>query len=659
MPSAWTGQSALVEGVAMSRLFSVIGVISLVAVLASVARTQPTVSKPLYVRGVVMDQNGAPLPGATVDLIGAPPIVPRRAVTDARGEFVFAGVPPGAYEVQATLAGFVPTSERLRIETRDVSLRVVLLLAATKEQVAVGQQSADASKRAAMRVGPGVVGGMVGGRPAAAPVPFPRWNPNFNTEAYAHIESNGFRRVDQFPLSTFSIDVDTASYANTRRFITDGRLPPPDAVRIEELVNYFGFDYALPKDGSPFSVTTEVAACPWNGSHQLALVALQGRKIDSKDVPPHNLVFLIDVSGSIMPPDKLPLLRTSMRMLVDQLRPIDRVAIVVYAGTSGLVLQSTPGHQKERIHEAIARLEAGGSTNGGEGIRLAYAIAQDHVVKGGVNRVILATDGDFNVGVTSEGELVRLIEEKRRGGVFLSVLGFGTGNLNDAALEKLADKGNGNYAYIDSLHEARKVLVNEAGGMLVTIAKDVKIQVEFNPRHVGAYRLIGYENRLLKDEDFNDDRKDAGEIGSGHSVTALYEIVPKGREGDVPMVDALKYQRPRPVAGGHGDELLTIKVRYKAPDGDTSRLIEAPVAAKMTGLGPNVGFAAAVAGFGIVLREDEHRGSATFEQVRDLARRFRGDDPHGYRAEFIRLVDLARSLSAMGEPAKETAAATR
>jgi Ca-activated chloride channel family protein len=457
--------------------------------------------------------------------------------------------------------------------------------------------------------------------------------------------------VSADPLSTFSIDVDTASYANVRRFLNSGALPPPDAVRIEELINYFRFDYPSAPRDHPFSVTTEIAACPWNSEHRIALVGLQARPLDADNVPARNLVFLLDVSGSMEPPDKLPLVRTAMRMLVDTLTPRDRIAIVVYAGASGVVLPSTSGAHKERIHEAIARLEAGGSTNGGAGIQLAYKLAEEQFVKGGINRVILATDGDFNVGITNQGELTRLIEQKRASGIFLSVLGVGTGNVKDSTMEKLADRGNGNYAYLDSLHEARKVLVKEAGATLVTIAKDVKIQIEFNPANVSAYRLIGYENRMLRKEDFNDDRKDAGEIGAGHTVTALYEIVPPGARIDSPTVDALKYQQAPEPAGLKArptemrDELMTVKLRYKAPDGDQSRLITVAVKNRTGDMSANVGFAAAVAEFGMLLRHSDYRGTATHAEAAALARKYRGADPDGYRTEFVKLVELAESLT--------------
>jgi len=474
---------------------------------------------------------------------------------------------------------------------------------------------------------------------------FRRQYAGFNTEAYDTIDEHRLRRVADDPLSTFSIDVDTASYSNVRRLLNSGTLPPVDAVRVEELVNYFRFAYERSDEDVPFSVTAEVAACPWNPRHRLALIGLQARTLEPGRTPPRNLVFLLDVSGSMDSPDKLPLVQMAMRMLTDTLTPEDRVAIVVYAGASGLALPSTPGSRKADIQGAIAELKPGGSTNGADGIQLAYDVAARNFIKGGINRVILATDGDFNVGVTSESELVRLIEEKREKGVFLSVLGVGTGNVKDSTMEKLADKGNGNYAYLDSLHEARRVLVAEAGATLVTVAKDVKIQVEFNPKVVGAYRLIGYENRMLEQQDFNDDKKDAGEIGAGHSVTALYEIVPAGEPIDSGTVDPLRYQdRPQPNAASESDELMTVKLRYKQPDEDGSRMISVAVRDGNGELTGNLGFASAVAEFGMLLRGSEHKGQATWSSARDLAQRFRGDDLDGYRAEFIRLIDLAASL---------------
>ncbi len=475
----------------------------------------------------------------------------------------------------------------------------------------------------------------------------------FNTEAYDAIVENPFLKVLDNPLSTFSIDVDTASYSNVRRFITSGQLPPPGAVRIEELVNYFTYDYPQPEGDRPFSVTTEVAACPWNASHRLVRIGLKGRDVPTEDRPASNLVFLLDVSGSMNERNKLPLVKHSMRMLVDQLTERDHVAIVVYAGASGLVLPSTSGNNHDTIIAALDRLEAGGSTNGASGLQLAYETAQQHFVRGGINRVILCTDGDFNVGMTSQDELVRLIEDKAKSGVFLSALGFGMGNYKDATLEKLADKGNGNYAYIDTPREARKVLVEQMSGTLLTIAKDVKIQVEFNPTRVGAYRLIGYENRILAAEDFNNDKKDAGEIGAGHTVTALYEVAPPGENVNLPTVDPLKYQPAKAttpsstVVPSTPDELLTVKLRYKQPDGDTSQLIEQPVVDRgvpYAQASADFKFAASVAAFGMILRHSPSVGTTTLDAIAELAVEGKGPDPQGHRAEFIDLVRQAREL---------------
>jgi Ca-activated chloride channel homolog len=468
-----------------------------------------------------------------------------------------------------------------------------------------------------------------------------------NTEEYGRITDNPFLETLRNPLSTFSIDVDRASYSNVRRFLTSNQRPPRDAVRIEEMINYFSYDYSDPPSGQPFSVTTEIASCPWNEKNWLLLIGLQGRRIDMRDLPPGNLVFLIDVSGSME--YKLPLVKNALHLLVDQLRPQDHVAIVAYAGNAGLVLPSTPGSEKGRIAEAIDRLEAGGSTAGGEGILLAYKIAQESFVEGGNNRVILATDGDFNVGVSSDGELERLIEEKRRERIFLTVLGFGTGNVKDSKMELLADKGNGNYAYIDTLQEARKVLVQELGATLTTIAKDVKLQIEFNPSKVRAYRLIGYENRLLRAEDFHDDAKDAGEMGAGHSVTALYELVPPDGDLEIARVDPLKYQTSTvSEAASASPELLTLKLRYKEPDEEESRLLTQTVldaTTPITAASENLRFAAAVAELGLLLRESPYRSSASYNQVEAMASNALGDDREGYRTEFLQLVNAASRLA--------------
>ena len=475
-----------------------------------------------------------------------------------------------------------------------------------------------------------------------------RVRPPFHTEGYDRIDDNPFLGVGQNPLSTFSIDVDTASYANVRRFVSQSMLPPKDAVRIEEMVNYFDYDYPAPPEGQPFSVNVEIADAPWKPEHRLMRIGLKGTPLSLDDRPRLNLVFLLDVSGSMEPPDKLPLLKKAMRLLVDELRENDQVAIVVYAGASGMVLPRTSGDQKGVILDALDRLQAGGSTNGGAGIQLAYDHAVAHFIPGGTNRVVLATDGDFNVGVTSQGELTRLIEERAASGVFLSVLGFGMGNYKDSTLEKLADRGNGNYAYIDSLSEARKVLVREMGSTLVTIAKDVNIQIEFNPAEVESYRLIGYENRVLRAEDFNDDEKDAGEIGAGHTVTALYEIVPAGVPTDTPSVDPLKYQQSLAATQtASTGEILTVKLRYKEPDGETSKLLERPVRDEektYASATQDFKFAAAVASFGMILRDSPHKGNATFDGVLELAREGVGADRHGYRAEFLELARRAKSL---------------
>ncbi len=469
----------------------------------------------------------------------------------------------------------------------------------------------------------------------------------FNTESYSRINENEFVSVLNTPLSTFSIDVDAASYSNVRRMLRNNTLPYKDAVRIEEMINYFTYDYPQPKGIHPFSITTEIGACPWNKKHKLVHIGLQGMKVETKHLPKSNLVILVDVSGSMNSASKLPLLKMALTMLAKNLRANDNIAIVVYAGAAGLVLPSTPGSNKEAIIESLSKLSAGGSTAGGAGIKLAYATAKKHFIKGGNNRVILATDGDFNVGASSDAAMVRLIEEKRKSGIFLTVLGFGSGNYKDSKMEKLANKGNGNYAYIDNILEAKKVLVNEMGGTLLTIAKDVKLQVEFNPTVVKAYRLIGYENRLLNKEDFNDDTKDAGELGSGHSVTALYEIVPMAESIALPKVDALKYQQSKVTSEAKkNNELLTVKFRYKAPDSNKSVLLS-KVLRNQTKISrsENLQFSAAVAGFGMLLRDSKYKAALTYKQILTMARNNKGADLHGYRAEFIKMVEQAEVIA--------------
>jgi Ca-activated chloride channel family protein len=470
---------------------------------------------------------------------------------------------------------------------------------------------------------------------------------DWNRESYNSLTENGFVNAGSNPLSTFSIDVDTASYSNVRRFINQGRMPFQGAVRIEEMINYFTYSYPEPLDEHPFSVTTELGTCPWNEGHQLVRIGLKAKDIDRSELPPSNLVFLIDVSGSMSAANKLPLLKRAMKLLVKQLDDKDQVSIVVYAGNDAIVLHPTTGSEQKRIFAAIDSLGASGSTHASSGITTAYQLAEQVFIPEGNNRIILASDGDFNVGTTSRGELKKLIKKKRKTGIYLTVLGFGMGDYHDDTMEILADKGNGNYAYIDNLPEAKKVMVKEMSGTLFALARDVKIQVEFNPAKVGAYRLIGYENRLLADEDFNNDRKDAGEIGVGHTVTALYELIPAGTD-ELPSVDALKYQRPKKTdTSAHGNELMTVKLRYKPLDDNTSILLSAVVRDRVTALkdtSNDFRFAAAVAGFGMLLTDSDLKGSLVYYQVAELARGARGADDEGYRAEFIRLVEAAPLL---------------
>jgi Ca-activated chloride channel family protein len=474
---------------------------------------------------------------------------------------------------------------------------------------------------------------------------------DYNREGYDKITENRFLKATDNPLSTFSIDVDAAAYSNIRRFINNSQLPPAGAVRIEEMVNYFKYEYPQPTNGDPFSINTEISDAPWNKDHKLVLIGLQGKKIPTENLPASNLVFLIDVSGSMQTAERLPLVKSSLKMLVDQLRQEDKISIVVYAGAAGLALPPTSGADKTKIKDAIDQLEAGGSTAGGAGIKLAYRVAAENFVKKGNNRVILCTDGDFNVGESSDDAMERLIEQERKSGVFLTVLGYGMGNYQDAKMQKLADKGNGNHAYIDGIAEAKKVLVNEFGGTLFTIAKDVKLQVEFNPAKVQGYRLIGYENRMLAKEDFNDDKKDAGELGSGHTVTALYEIIPVGiKSSFLQKVDSLKYQPNIQALSktNYNEEIMTVKFRYKAPDGDVSKLMEHPVKDNQISIAStssNFRFAAAVAEFGMLLRNSEYKSAASFNNVVNMARKAKGTDEEGYRAEFIRLAESAQMLA--------------
>jgi len=626
-------------------------------------------ANPGRIEGTIRDSTGGALPGVTITLESAALPEKRTTHTDGDGRYVFVNLPFAEYRLTGTLQGFEPftatvsvTSAQMVIANREMKLggpaeaMIVTGAAATvNAQSAMGQMIPGVNAQSYMSVNGQssasnavmVDGMMVTGIQLAPSDYFGNAPSPQNTEAYDRPRDNTWAEVSRRPLSTFSIDVDTASYANIRRFLNLGQLPPKDAVRIEEMINYFSYDYAGPRGREPFSVTAVIDECPWNRDHRLALVALQARRIEPSRLPPRNLVFLIDVSGSMNEPNKLPLVQSSLQMLTKHLTARDRIGIVVYAGAAGIVLSSTPGDDTETILQAIERLRAGGSTNGSGGIRLAYDVAQQHFIKGGVNRVLLATDGDFNVGVTSRDELSKLIEGKRESGIAISMLGFGMGNLKDATMERLADVGNGNYFYIDSMNEARKVLVDEADGTLVTVAKDVKLQIEFNPAVVQSYRLIGYENRILRARDFNDDRKDAGEMGAGHSVTALYELVPPGRSVDG-GIDPLKYQSAstaaRTAAIPAGTEAMTVKIRYKEPDGDVSTKIEVPVPYRNTPTSA-LGFASAVAEFGMVLRDSDAKGTASFNHAIETARRYKGDDSKGHRAEFIRLVETAAGLT--------------
>ena len=484
--------------------------------------------------------------------------------------------------------------------------------------------------------------------PIMAPSLRDRPGPDFNTEEYDRIRENEFKDVAQNPLSTFSIDVDTASYSNVRRFLASSQLPPKDAVRIEELINYFDYDYPEPKGKHPFSIVAEISQCPWNKKNRLVHIGLQGKGLNYDELKPCNLVFLVDSSGSMSNANKLPLLKKALGLLLDGLSKKDKVAIVAYAGSAGLVLPSTPATEKGKILAALNKLQAGGSTAGGQGIKLAYGVAKKNLIVGGNNRVVLCTDGDFNVGTSSTSELVRLIEEKRKDDIYLTLCGFGMGNYKDGRMEQISNAGNGNYFYIDNIKEAKKVFVTEMRATLFTIAKDVKIQIEFNPTKVKAYRLIGYENRLLAKEDFDNDKKDAGELGAGHTVTALYEILPAGADVAVAKAGDLKYQETKVKAGAKDSpEIMTVKFRYKPPKSDVSTLIEMPVVDQDIALGKTSSdfrFSAAVAGFGMLLRDSKFKGDLTYKDVTTLAKGAKGQDANGYRAEFIGMVESAGLL---------------
>lgn len=616
----------------------VIALASLVLVLGAAG---PAGAQLGGIEGRVSDGvTGQPLSGVQIAVEGTTLIT----LSNGGGRYLLQGVPAGEHTLVFEYLGYAAERRQVTVapgQTTVVDIALARAAVSMDELIITGRPQAESRLRA------------VGAR--SADLAAYSFSTDFNTESYAHVAENDFRLVSAAPLSTFSIDVDRASYSNVRRFIQSGTRPPIDAVRIEEMINYFPYDWGRVRGDHPFAVTTEVWEAPWNRDHRLVRIGLHAESIDVDDLPPGNLVFLLDVSGSMRPADKLPLLKSAFALLVDQLRPEDRVAIVVYAGAAGLVLESTPGDRKGKILAALNDLEAGGSTAGGQGLRLAYDVAREHYIDGGNNRIILATDGDFNVGPSSDAEMVRLIEKEREGGTFLTVLGFGTGNLKDSKMEQIADQGNGNFHYVDGLLEARKVLVEEMGGTLLTLARDVKLQVEFNPARAAGYRLIGYENRLLADEDFNDDTKDAGELGAGHTVTALYEVVPAGAEVPRGEVDALRYQ-PQPddpPPSDFDDELLFVKVRYKDPDGARSKLLELAVADRTRSPSTDFRFAAAVAGFGMLLRDSEHAGDLTLDDVVRLAEKGKGDDPRGYRGQFIQLVEATRDLRLLDREAEE------
>ncbi|MGO4292843.1 YfbK domain-containing protein [Chitinophaga sp. RAB17] len=609
------------------------------------------------ITGVVTDSVASyPIANAVVRVKGTDFLT----ATDAKGAFSLK-VPAGALTIEVTATNYKQVA--MKISATQTTLKVKLtklqqvIKAGQKNRYVMKETQALYGSRAPSAIveyaAPVISGnnvqkasaGRVAGVTADA-TPGYYYSPAPNTEDYSAINENTFHAATDQPLSTFSIDVDRASYSNMRRFLNNGELPPPDAVRVEEMINYFDYRYKAPTGKDPVAIYTDMAICPWNTGHQLVRIALKSKQVDTKDLPATNLVFLLDVSGSMDEENKLPLVKRAFKVLTEQLRPQDKVAIVVYAGAAGVVLPATSGNDKKKILTALEQLQAGGSTAGGEGIKLAYNIADELHSKNSNTRVILATDGDFNVGISSEGELTRLIESERQKGVSLSVLGFGMGNLKDNTLELLADKGNGNYAYIDNFEEARRTFVTEFGGTLFTVAKDVKLQVEFNPQFVQAYRLVGYENRMLQNEDFNNDKKDAGDMGVGHTVTALYELIPSGKKGEnVNWVDPLKYQQGKIL--GNQSEVLTVKLRYKQPSADESQLMEKVLPYNdqaITAAPEDFRMATAVAAFGQLLRHSAFKGTATYEQVLSWAGNARGEDAEGYRAEFIQLVKKARLL---------------
>lgn len=602
------------------------------------------------INGVVTDKGTQmPLPGVNVNIVGSM----HSTITDVNGLYKIT-LPEKGAKLQFSYVGYKAVTINVK-DTTYLNVELEQDISELDEVVVVGygaqKKSMVTGAVSAVKYGylSRALQGKACGVSIASENSYTQTYYNPSEETYSQINENGYKQVKMSPLSTFSIDVDKASYTNVRRFINQGKVPPQDAVRIEEMINYFSYNYPQPKDKHPFSINTEYANCPWDNNHKLLHIGIQGKTIATDNLPPSNLVFLIDVSGSMGEPNKLPLVQSAFKLLVNNLREQDHVAIVVYAGAAGVVLPSTRGCNKEKIIDALNGLQAGGSTAGGEGIELAYKIAKENFIREGNNRVILATDGDFNVGISNENELEDFIVEKRKTGVFLTCMGFGMGNYKDSKMETLADKGNGNYAYIDDLTEANKVFVNEFGGTLFTIAKDVKIQIEFNPSKVQAYRLVGYENRMLNNEDFKDDSKDAGELGSGHTVTAIYEIIPTGvNDKYVKDIDALKYQKNSTPLTDENDEVATVKFRYKLPDGDESIEMIRPIGNNSKSFeeaSENLKFASAVAMFGMVLRNSEYKGNSDYNSIIKIANTAKSYDPDGYRGEFVRLVKISKGLN--------------
>lgn len=600
--------------------------ISLLVICILVISIGNAVAQTLSVKGQVKDEIGDPIIGCNVLVKGTN----NGTVTDIDGKYSIRTA-KGATLVFSFI-GY--QTQEIKVTSTELNVTMAQDNYVLEEMVVVGYQTQmrKSVTGAAMSI-------------SASPVSYDM----MNAEEYNSNKENRFIRALDESLSTFSIDVDAASYSNARRYINRGELPPADAIRTEELINYFTYNYAKPKGNDPVNITAEVGNCPWNDKHRLVRIGLKAKEIADDKLPASNLVFLIDVSGSMYGPTRLELVKSSLKLLINNLREQDRVAIVVYSGSAGEVLPSTSGSDKQKIREALDNLTAGGSTAGGAGIQLAYKIARKNFINGGNNRIILCSDGDFNVGVSSVGGLEELIEKERKSGVFLTVLGYGMGNYKDNRMQTLAEKGNGNHAYIDNIQEANKVLVQEFGGTIHTVAKDVKLQIEFNPAHVQAYRLIGYESRLLNKEDFNDDTKDAGEMGAGHTVTAFYEVVPVGVKSNYNgKVDDLKYQKKsntKKVSLNNSDELLTIKLRYKQPDGDSSKKIELPLIDRGNNqVSSDFRFASAVAMFGQLLHNSEFKGDATYDKVISMAKTGLDNDEQGYRREFVRLAEAVKSI---------------